>query len=110
MLQSGFCISQPDTSVKKMITHLTDHAVCVPHLNLKALLLLAREDFDTILSFVLSNPMMDCIFDQRLQDERGNQEIQNRRVRIDLNRKACPETPLLDADVEIENFQFARER
>jgi hypothetical protein len=59
---------------------------------------------------VFANAVADGVLDKRLQEKRWDELIENCGVGMNRDGEAIAETLALDADVEIEKFEFPRER
>ena len=110
LLKAGLGVAKTDATKEKAFAVVVDDAVRVPHFEFQAAVFDARIDFDGVFALVLADAVTNGVFDERLQQQRRHLMIECRGVGVDFDSKAIAETLALNADVEIEEFEFARKR
>ncbi|MNI31800.1 hypothetical protein D3C73_856920 [compost metagenome] len=85
---------------------LLQRAVLVAHLDAQHVTVAAALDLDGVLAKVAADAMAQRVFHQRLQDQAWNRAIKQFWCDVDAAVQAVLETRALDAQVQLDQFQF----
>ncbi len=110
LLKAGPGIANADATLQELVGALIEGAVAVPDFNFETMVCDASEDLDQVRAFVHSDAVTNGVFNERLQKERRDWLIEGGRISMNFDGKAIAEALALNADVEVEELEFARER
>src|SRR4029077_3496371 len=110
LLQTRARIRKTNPMSRQSSRFVFETAVQIAYFQPERLAFLEPADGDCITSLVPADSVTNCIFDQRLQNQRRNDAIKYALFDGNLKLQAISETACLDSHVKIENLEFPLKR